>query len=207
MAMLTKEVPDQVGVILLPGVTLLPNNVVPLHIFEKRYCKMLADALDGDRMFAIANKIDEDETDDLSQCVDPVGVVGSIRATKELEGGRSVLMIEGISAVRFTEWKEGYDYPCAELELLEREEVDNPSVVRDLLMDGVQRHLGRVPKEIRPDFEKSLNNVEELTALIDFVAHHFIGRSEDRQFYLSETSDSARASRLLISLDQAADPE
>ncbi len=34
----------------LPGVAVFPHVVAPLHIFEPRYRRMTADALDGDRL-------------------------------------------------------------------------------------------------------------------------------------------------------------
>ncbi|MGN6134664.1 MAG: LON peptidase substrate-binding domain-containing protein, partial [Aureliella sp.] len=38
----------------LPNLVLFPHVVQPLHIFEPRYCEMLADALAGDRLIAMA---------------------------------------------------------------------------------------------------------------------------------------------------------
>ena len=38
----------------LPNVVLFPNALLPLHIFEPRYRQMTADALEGERLIAMA---------------------------------------------------------------------------------------------------------------------------------------------------------
>ena len=38
----------------LPGVVLLPETLLPLHIFEDRYRAMVSDALQGDRTIGMA---------------------------------------------------------------------------------------------------------------------------------------------------------
>src|SRR5260370_17677374 len=43
----------------LPGAVLLPHSLVPLHIFEPRYCKMTRDCDEGLRVLALANIPDE----------------------------------------------------------------------------------------------------------------------------------------------------
>ncbi|HEY3348701.1 MAG TPA: LON peptidase substrate-binding domain-containing protein [Thermoanaerobaculia bacterium] len=37
----------------LPNVVLLPGTTMPLHVFEPRYRRMLADALDSDRLIGM----------------------------------------------------------------------------------------------------------------------------------------------------------
>ena len=38
----------------LPNLVLFPNVLQPLHIFEPRYCDMLAEAMSSDRLIAMA---------------------------------------------------------------------------------------------------------------------------------------------------------
>ena len=48
--------PASCGVMFLEGVSLFPGTQLPLRIFETRYRRMLTEALEGSRMFAIAMK-------------------------------------------------------------------------------------------------------------------------------------------------------
>ena len=47
----------------LPNVVLFPKAVVPLHVFEPRYRNMMADALCGSRLIAIAHPDFREELD------------------------------------------------------------------------------------------------------------------------------------------------
>ncbi|MBI3192595.1 MAG: LON peptidase substrate-binding domain-containing protein, partial [Pedosphaera parvula] len=48
------EIPSEVPVMILPNAILFPQAMLPLHIFEPRYRRMLADALHSHRMFCVA---------------------------------------------------------------------------------------------------------------------------------------------------------
>ena len=48
------EIPNEAPVMTLSGVTLFPETLLPLHIFEPRYRQMLAEVLRSHRMFIVA---------------------------------------------------------------------------------------------------------------------------------------------------------
>jgi Lon protease-like protein len=73
------------------SVALFPGNPLPLHIFEPRYRRMLADCLSGDRRFGITP---------LPENSDPpgpgaVGCVAEVRVNQELPDGRSNIVVVG----------------------------------------------------------------------------------------------------------------
>jgi Lon protease-like protein len=73
------------------SVALFPGNPLPLHIFEPRYRRMLADCLAADRRFGITPT---------SQDGDPpepgaVGCVAEVRVNQELPDGRSNIVVVG----------------------------------------------------------------------------------------------------------------
>ena len=125
---------QEVGAMLLPGTPLLPNNAVPLHIFEPRYRFMLADAMSGERKFAIA-RLTQEEGEELGECVDDVGILVKVVVHQELADGRSMLIVKGESPIRFLRWTGSLPYPMAEYEVLDREPLDDESSVELLLRD------------------------------------------------------------------------
>ena len=48
------QVPDEVPVMTLPNLAFFPQALLPLHIFEPRYRRMLRDVLASNRIFAVA---------------------------------------------------------------------------------------------------------------------------------------------------------
>ena len=70
---------------------LFPGALLPLHIFEQRYRRLLADCLEGDRRFGLLLPGPEGADP-------PTGVIGTvaqIRATQTLPDGRSNIVVGG----------------------------------------------------------------------------------------------------------------
>jgi Lon protease-like protein len=73
------------------GVVLFPGTPLPLHIFEPRYRRMLADCLAGDRRFGI---IPTGTTAELPER-GTVGCTAVVRVNQELPDGRSNIIVLG----------------------------------------------------------------------------------------------------------------
>jgi Lon protease-like protein len=73
------------------SVVLFPGNPLPLHIFEPRYRRMLADCLAADRRFGITPV-----TEDSAQpAPGSVGCIAEVRVNQELPDGRSNIVVVG----------------------------------------------------------------------------------------------------------------
>jgi Lon protease-like protein len=73
------------------AVVLFPGTPLPLHIFEPRYRRMLADCLAGDRRFGIVPTGKDDQMPDPGT----VGCIAEIRVNQELPDGRSNIIVFG----------------------------------------------------------------------------------------------------------------
>ena len=91
------NIPQTCGVMLLPDCTLFPHGGLPLHLFEPRYREMLADTLSGSCFFAVGRLLGK-ETKNYSRCVAPVGTMGLVRASRELDDGTPRIASRTISA-------------------------------------------------------------------------------------------------------------
>ncbi len=92
--------PDEVAVMTLPNVTLFPQALLPLRIFEPRYRAMLRDALDTHRLFAVAGL----DVKRMASAFEPpyrIATLGIVRASQEQEDGTSNLLLQGITRVEF----------------------------------------------------------------------------------------------------------
>lgn len=80
----------------LSNVILFPQALLPLYIFEPRYRRMLADVLEGGRMFAVALRRSDRSRET------PVGVagLGLVRACVQRGDGTSNLVLQGLARVR-----------------------------------------------------------------------------------------------------------
>ena len=78
------------------SVVLFPGTPLPLHIFEPRYRRMLADCLAGDRRFGLTPMQDNEDPPGPGA----VGCIAEVRVNQELPDGRSNIVVVGES--RFT---------------------------------------------------------------------------------------------------------
>ena len=85
--------PEQVGVMVLPQTVFFPHHLLPLRIFEPRYREMLAKALEGSRMFAVA-------LEQTGQPTSRVGGLGLIRSCVTQPDGTSNLILQGLTRGR-----------------------------------------------------------------------------------------------------------
>lgn len=88
-----KDLPESLPVFPLSGVLLLPGGRLPLNIFEKRYLKMVDDAMATSRMIGMIQPREESsKTPELFS----VGCAGKITEFNETDDGRYMIALSGI---------------------------------------------------------------------------------------------------------------
>lgn len=178
----------------LSGVVFFPQAMLPLHIFEPRYRKMLEDVLEGERIFCVAGQNESLAQDD-GRFEPPfeIASVGIVRASHQNDDGTSDLILQGITRVRVKRIVCEEPYRMAEVEPLPSEpgapdEVLSASKTRLLRVLKSHRKLGgQVPDEVL-NFLESLNDVD---AVIDLAAFTLCADKEEKQ-HLLETLDTAQ---------------
>jgi len=102
----------------LPNAILFPQALLPLHIFEQRYRKMLSDCLAADRMFSVVlTQKDESKPTDGSKPYTVAGL-GIIRVAVGNDDGTSNIILQGIARVRLCGIAKVRPYPIARIEPL-----------------------------------------------------------------------------------------
>ncbi len=94
--------PETIRIFPLGGVVLFPDTLLPLHIFETRYRKMLADALETDKLIGMV-LLKDAKSNDGDADIYPVGCAGSIVAHEPQEDGRSHILLKGVAKFRIRE--------------------------------------------------------------------------------------------------------
>lgn len=191
--MSTFQIPDQAGAILLPDCTLFPHGALPLHIFEIRYREMLAEALEGDCLFAVGH-LHRDECHPYEDCTSRIGTIGMIRVSREKGDGCSDLLLHGLCRVRFLEWLPDKPYPWARLEALPcRWHPDQPTTLLSRrLRDTIEKLLVSVPESAAQQVRAMLERASDPAVLSDAVAQQFVQPPELRQKLLEELDVTKR---------------
>jgi len=163
----------------LPQTVFFPHHLLPLRIFEPRYRDMLAKALEGSRMFAVA-------MEQPGQPTARVGGLGLIRSCVTQPDGTSHLILRGLARVRLDHLVQVRPYVIATPEPVEDAQPSPTSetVVRDALAAKILEHLDamEIPKEAGlGEMKKFLRHLDDHHALVDLVAGCFLRDPATRQ--------------------------
>jgi Lon protease-like protein len=125
------------------GTVLMPNMVLPLHIFEPRYRTMFQDLMDGDgdREFGVVQIARGSETGG-GEVRHELGTIARVLQAEELADGRWVAVSVGTRRMRVVEWYPDDPYPQASVEELAEDGLDVATIARrDALLPRVRRLL------------------------------------------------------------------
>lgn len=191
--MASLELPETCGAMLLPDCVVFPHGGLPLRIFEPRYREMLAESLESHCFFAVARLIGE-ETDDPALCTPPMGTIGLIRASREMDDGTSTLLLHGVIRVRFVKWLQDRSYPRVRIVPVPSlfEPPAQAAAAVESLREAAEAALDDFPDEIRDAFRAMSANIDDPVILCDVLSHQFIQDPEERQHLLEIESVAAR---------------
>jgi Lon protease-like protein len=191
-----QDLPAALPVMVLPGITLFPNALLPLHIFETRYRLMLEEALGAGRMLVMANPRKGSKEN-----VHEIAGAGLVRACIRNDDGTSNLILQGVSRVRLEGWEQAEPYPVARIRPLasiggEVERLENQVMRLHALCSRFKEKGIELPDQ----FEAYLNQITNIGVITDLVASTLVADSSIRQELLEELRISKRIARLLEGL-------
>lgn len=194
------EIPAEIPVMTLPGAVFFPKTVIPLRIFEPRYRQMLADVLEGDRIFAVA-ALDERRTPRPEAPEPPhrIGTAGVIRACQKAEDGTSVLLLEGLARIEITSIVRESPYRVIAVRpLADIVAVDGPDLAK------LRRQLVRVFSlrakvggDLPADLRSAVGEISDPAALCDLLVFSLVRNTRFKQRML-ETLDPGERLREAI---------
>jgi len=105
-----EPLPETLAVFPLTGVLLLPDTVLPLHVFEPRYRHLIQDALEAGGVFGMIQPLVPRQDNRPPPDADPdrpalytVGCAGRIEQHERTADGRYLLLLRGLARFRVIE--------------------------------------------------------------------------------------------------------
>jgi ATP-dependent Lon protease len=207
------KLPQEVPVMTLPNATLFPQALLPLYIFEPRYRQMLADALNGTRMFSVAMQ----KPGSTREIPSPVAGLGLIRVSVGHRDGTSHLILQGLARVELVETIRYKPYRIQRIRPLEVPPCDNAKVevlvakMKGLLEERLHLGLpfpfpvmspgqkeGNPPPGFSPnEILTYLDSIADPEQAADLVSCAVLAGAVERQAILETVDVEARLRRLI----------
>lgn len=177
--------PATIPVIVLADCNVFPHALLPLNIFEPRYCAMLRESLRNERFMAVAMLRDAEEEwgwDESDDNIHEFSCAGLLRACVGQGDGTSRLIMQGVRRIRFARWEQREPFRVARIEPV-------GSVVRDekkarALAQQTLRHAQAfLPSEpcFARQFEKQFGELEDPEIIADVIGYNFLPCATLRQ--------------------------
>lgn len=179
----------------LPNVVLFPHVMQPLHIFEPRYRQMTRDALEGDRLIALAAPLPGWESDYAgSPALHSIACLGQIAAEQQLDDGRFNILLRGVARIRIVR-----EIPCEKLYRVARCEIVEQTELPDEQTEPWRSILiAKAPTwfagqaEAVDQFRKLLHSDLPLGAVCDIMSFALPLDADVKQGLLEEANVEAR---------------
>lgn len=187
----------------LPGAVLLPHGLVPLHVFEPRYRRMVRDVVAGQGVLALAQLAPSRTRADPPR-VKPVIGVGVFDELEELPDGRFNLVLRGVVRARILEeLPTSAPYRVVRAEVLREDsrESARPEVgsAADGLRSMVLSLCAATPGPGAQRLLESIGRARDPSALSDVVASLLVESARERQGLLEELSVHRRLAQATAS--------
>jgi len=200
--------PDQIGVMTLQDVTLFPQSMLPLYIFEPRYRRMLEDALESHRLFCVAKRKPGNTRDVPSE----VAGLGLIRASVNHGNGSSHMILQGLTRIRLDKTLRYKPYRLNRIEVLNTPEDTGKKLeanlcrVKSLVTERLDLGVAFPSSESKEHVVKAkdilnyLNTLEDAGHVADMVACSLLPDSGQRQVILEAVGLEQRLNYLVAFL-------
>lgn len=191
MSELTDRFGDTLRLPIFPlPLVMLPNELLPLHIFEERYRQMLRDVASDINRFGITYFEPTEQFID-RPALGTVGCVAEIRETEMLADGRSNILTVGVRRYRLISYLEGdAPYLVAEVEPFVDDVENGIDALADevfLLFERMARAAFKLGGSRGPFPEIQRTDPESLSFLIT-AAFNF---ENDKKYRLLETTSTS----------------
>lgn len=176
----------------LPRLVFFPSTMLPLHVFEPRYRKMLADCLATHRAMAVVRL---EQHDRIAQ----VAGAGVVVHHESLPDGRSNLVLEGTARVRLEELPFSPPYRRARATILEPVRTGVSEEDRVALVASATEFVREV-RRFDDEFSFELPAERSAAVIADVCASSLIVDADVRQRLLEELDEAARVRSVIEEL-------
>jgi len=188
-----------VPVMTLSHCVFLPQQLMPLRIFEPRYQRMLKEALAGNQMFAVSqlDKSKSSKTKQEQPC--PFTCVGRITGHLDLADGTHQIILEGLRRAKVHSISHEGPFPLLEISpVVDDDNADSLQFTREIArtLAFTEHLLSDAEEDVQPLLDRFRGLANKPGALADAVAGHLIADTDLRRELLECLSPFKRITQV-----------
>ena len=199
---LPEDFDSRVSLFPLPELVVFPHAMQPLHIFEPRYCEMLAESLATNQLIAMSTLTGGINTQ--SAANPPIAstvCIGKIISHTEVETDRHNVLLVGIRRARIVqEVNANRSFRIAEVQVCDDYYSPSKAFGRsELKQDLLQAFANIIPSSstVQQNLHELMAGQMSLGPITDIVAYTLPFRAESKLKLLAEPDVDARAEMLI----------
>jgi len=167
--------PVTAGLPLFPlGTVLFPGLVLPLHVFEERYRRLVRDLVaepEAERRFGVvAIREGREVGSDGVRALHPVGCIARLRRVDPYDDGRFDILSTGTQRFRLDEVDTSLPYLRGDVEIMTEPEGESPGTLARVVassFDAYRRALGATASAELPEDPQSLSYLVAATMVLE----------------------------------------
>ncbi|MEA2711970.1 MAG: ATP-dependent Lon protease [Phycisphaerales bacterium] len=199
-------VPNVLPILPIRNIVVFPGTVMPLNVGRPKSKALLDDVMPGEKLIGVVTQRNPDVEDPGFDDLHHVGVACMILKLFKLPDGNQSIIVHGLVRFRLKSIIRTEPYAVGEIEVIEDQLVENPSL--EALLNSVRSQANRVI-ELSPntpdEAAQVLNGITNPSALADFLAANLQAETADKQLLLEELDVEKRlrmiAARIATQLD------
>ncbi len=189
----------------LRGLVVFPKTVASFDVARERSANALKKAMEENRnIFVITQKDFYAEEPKRSDLYD-IGCVARVKQVLKVSDSLVKVLVEGIYRAEYSNFSDNGSYYTADVFKCEEKLVQNREVYKETMLRRIRNQFHKyitVLPGIAPDVVISVDNINELGRLADFIAFNIPAPFDDKQYVLEQLSVTSRAKVLLELLNK-----
>jgi uncharacterized protein len=189
---------DSLPIYPLPTAVLFPGIVIPLHVDEPCYCRLIADALEKDGVVAVAMIRPGEDGEAPPLC--EIAGAGQIIGSQKLDGGDYNVLIQGLDRVRLLEeLPQSCGYRRFRAEVIPKPDTNETDAARDELvrLESCVMNLMTSVAESDAQLVEVMRATPDLVQLADFLSATVVQDIDMQQELLAALDLRTRLKKLI----------
>lgn len=195
------RIPDEIGILPIRSAVAYPGTVMPLAIGRERSKRLITDISPQDTLFGLVAQKNPEVDDPGAMDLYSVGTVASVLKIIKMPQGSVNIIVHGIARFRIKKFTAKEPYLKARVEMMHT--TTRYSKKLQALVVGVRNTANRVVA-LSPNMPEEasmlLENIQDPSALADFLAATLNIPIDEKQMLLEETDSHKRLQQISVAL-------